>query len=311
MILFAALACAVSRPGTPNKNDTGEPPVLDSASLVDSGVDSAADSAPDTASDSAVDPPAQPGDAENQPCPTVSTDGGAIWVPGDPVPGWCDYPCDAEFELPAGADEAPVSFESGKMYVQLNDYGALSSQSAINYGSDGHLDADDAPRWLLGFGRKSSAVGTGVSSRQQGWYYLDDAELTLWYRDEAHGIRWVDIEDNETPSEGWRDVRPYGVCISRFRPDHIRGWAWFDLTAEPLGSFDSWLFVRIDLVLAEHAAQYATEYVYPQLTPEQSALMFYYSDWQGITYDNAWPWDEITDPDLRQQLYDLYTPLRE
>ena len=40
-------------------------------------------------------------------------------------------------------------------------------------------------------------------------------------------------------------------------------------------------------------------------TEAQQNFQYQYVD---VTYDEAWPWDAITDPAIRRRVYDLYTP---
>jgi len=42
--------------------------------------------------------------------------------------------------------------------------------------------------------------------------------------------------------------------------------------------------------------------------PPPEAEYIHYSYYSGTSYDEAWPWDEITDPATRAAVYDRYLP---
>jgi hypothetical protein len=102
------------------------------------------------------------------------------------------------------------------------------------------------------------------------------------------------------------------VCLERSRPDNLVARVEFEFSPEEaassrydLGPYESlhaagWL----DAVIPTHSGTIENG-DYECIRGEYLAVEYGASP---DAYDLAWPWDWITDDDVRQQVYDMYTP---
>lgn len=228
-----------------------------------------------------------------------------VWQPGDDIPGWPDYDCPE----PSGDDlEVGIAYPS-----TLNVTTGFTSEVPIGIGAvwpflgdclDAECSGADAgPRVDLRFSRVSGGDGRGqgsyTSSDPEAFRiggYLENVLYGYWDTHETYGNYAVDVH----------------LCLSRVRPDEIRGTMqvyqhdlWFDpwgrpyhLAYEFLAQFD------------DHGGD--SEFGDPDCsnpsisgTTVDGTALYYYHD---VLYDDAWPWAEITDPDIREAVYQRYYP---
>lgn len=230
------------------------------------------------------------------------------WQPGDPVPGWDDYECVLPFEL----DEQTTYLDSelweiGGEFAYRDGIQTASAYVGFGecWGACSYYD-DDAS--LPGVEEWSLSWGAGFDSNfGKEWF---SGSFPCSERATASGYAWVD--DVSYYHECYDTYNPFSypvpleVCISIFRPDRIKGIAYMDISeAEGNKTGFDYVYAGIDQVLAPHAAYYHYE-SWKLLDEEQAPYAFQYYD---LSYDEHWPWDDITDPAIRQVLHDTYTPV--
>lgn len=100
------------------------------------------------------------------------------------------------------------------------------------------------------------------------------------------------------------------VCISRFRPDQLRGVVYVDMRDGYVPHSDWYASVTItvpfEFTFVPHSAFYG--YGDRPWDKKPEGTDDFYIQYGDLTYDEAWPWDEITDPAVRDALYEMYTP---
>jgi hypothetical protein len=103
------------------------------------------------------------------------------------------------------------------------------------------------------------------------------------------------------------------LCISRMRPDQLSGvleiyprlWHWG--TADYLSFYhDFRVRIPFTFMFGDHSAELTDEPTDSFVEPEGADRVSY--GYFGLTYDEAWPWDDITDPTIRDAVYERYTP---
>lgn len=266
------------------------------------GADSA-DTTTDTAeSDTAVDETAESesGDSGDT-WPTTE------WNPGDDVPGWEDADC--------------TEPHPGSTYV-FTYPNVYSVQAAVldGLGAAGpHLvdlrlrDCDNFPCTADTFDLTVPYV-LAVLDGTRGDDGLPHGS-GAWGPDAA-GNRQVTASGRsmliDWSNDGsLRAIASVTVCIEQMRPDGVRGAVRAAVAAKnypyvstPVSDTFVYRF-PFDILLSDHAGYDATRPDSPADKPEGFDTAHYTYE---QSYDAAWPWDDITDPSIREQIQARYTP---
>lgn len=296
LILLGLGACTGSNPKPSDSGDSG----ADTAETIET-----AESSESAETDSGGAGDSESGETSDTDDSADSGDTGEAspFVASD-VPGWDDYNCAEEdpvatmsFTFPdvftvtgvflAGQPSAGPHF----LTVQLHD--------CVYFACDGSLDT------TLPY-TEATADGT--------W---GDAgiprALGVWGPDDT-APRYVEGLGN-SPFGPWSDTT-YGwvgevtVCVERMRPDEIRGvvrvsGSVTDYTYDDYYDIlDTVLRFPFSVQLDDHAGFDTTLPDTGTAPPGYSTAHFEYD----VPYDDAWPWDQITDKKVRQELHDRYTP---
>lgn len=247
---------------------------------------------------------------------TADTGASTAWEPGDPIPGWEDYDCPP----PEGAGYAEVAL-STPVYVGWGDATVGGSEGGGVAGFRFQAIMADCESLPCSFSGSTYSLwgnswgemvfedlGGDLTGRGQGMF--DTVSPTRSVSGSEGGVEllsWQYSGDRLTD-----DVLP-SACVSRVRPDRI---SWVldlrprDNRHSSSDAVHGWyrdftLRVRYDTSLADHAGCLIDlDDAYGCVAPEGTSQIGYYQ----VSYDDAWPWDSITDPDIRDAVYNRYTP---
>lgn len=229
------------------------------------------------------------------------------WNPGDDIPGWDDADCTEQHPGRTYVIEYPdVYTVQGTFMTGMPGTGphtlAVRLRDCVNFPCAAD-SLDDAVPYILADldgtrGDDGHARGTGE------WGPDADGNRQVVSNGRSMLIDYA----NETGSFARATVT---VCIERMRPDEVSGAVRAEVTARnyPYGvvNFYSSLVYRFPFSIRfpDHAGFDSTRPDSPADMPEGYATAHYLYD---QPYDEAWPWDDITDPSVREQLYDRYSP---
>lgn len=231
------------------------------------------------------------------------------WLPGADVPGWADYTCPTEER---GSNVIDLSFPSSYPVVgQFSDVpGWAGPQQFVMEFRD-----------CISFDCVDSATDTASHP------YLDIALATHAdpgvergmgeFGPDAAGERTITVTAGETLfgmlSNTDGDLTEANVsataCLSRVRPDALVGVvemrgdpAVFGLDGE---HYSEIVFrVHLDVVFEDH-----TGYDEDAAAGADAPAGFQYAYYDYSTqYEDAWPWAEISDGQIRDDVYSRYTP---
>lgn len=260
----------------------------------------------------------------------------ASWRQGDDIPGWEDFPCEdlGEPRVRRFVDQA-ISEENLESLVDVggrHTWGCPVERPVmikVNLRSLG-VDAEGEPETKL----YASTIGSYFDPpepRGQGWYARErEGDCRLNSRVPSAAIRWrnespqwVDEECGHEENNGWSLESWVHICYSRVRPDQIRGTVWAQPVPWAAGgsawySEWGWVVVDFEVDFPPRAGMRWDQYdeVLPILPPD-----FYEHPYFGYQspeetesscgdadYDSAWPWEDITDPLIRDIVYQRYRP---
>lgn len=239
----------------------------------------------------------------------------AAWQPGDPIPGWEDEEC----KIPEGGNvlrfggwSPPAYFHGGFEYdpdLATDGFfwwlGWWEDCDGFDCGGvpgDGEFPA---LYFLLSSGPfEAETRGQGAYPSESTTSWVDQSKLLF---DSLFGTVQQGLADC-----GWEcntSLDSADVCLQSVRPDGIRGRVLMTgLPGSPMEtvSYERAVFVvEFDVRFEDHSGyENGVTAVAPPSGGEQKSRIFY----NYISYDEAWPWDEITDDAIRQQVYDRYTP---
>jgi hypothetical protein len=102
------------------------------------------------------------------------------------------------------------------------------------------------------------------------------------------------------------------VCVSRLRPDELIATLWVRILTRSEGGYaedgrGALLKLPLHVRFPERGGHYTgTEHSFYDLPgPVQDRGYSYRAD---QPYNNVWPWEDITDLEIRQYIHDLYLP---
>lgn len=225
----------------------------------------------------------------------------AHWQPGDDIPGWegLDVECPlaesaghAVVQLPDLMYEAIVvgNYEDGptiQAFVKLADYSDTQDGAVVTY---------------PGAGPYTDVAAKDLSAESLTW-------MTGWYgpgteRSGAAVIAAISAPVGGTSTDWGDEVL---LCLSRVRPDEMRGVIYVIYHSNTL----AWLHYRRAVIeypfesFFQGSIDGAFE-ITPLPTEDYSDFAFYYVG--GANYDEIWDWDAITDPVIRDTVYERYKP---
>ncbi len=238
-------------------------------------------------------------------------DSGAEWCPGDAIPGWDDSV--SGWQPPSDAVVVSLPVYSGEI-----DFGfdAVTDEAPRPIGTDMWFGDCEDPNCGTALGNAWYVSLYGPDSHHaQGWYENDCAnnmyDLATWY--DFHIDHRLDqrVEQGCAPDPGatFALARAY---ISRLYPGEIAGFVYFDVPADAAGwdHAAAVYYMPFDILLPAHSgvdvAVTQNRGCADGMTDMQCRVRY---DYIAVDYDDAWPWDEITDPTIRDRVYALYTPL--
>jgi hypothetical protein len=256
-------------------------------------------------------PAAMPSASTPEAGPNASL-GSRPWSPGDPIPGWEDGP---DCTPPPATDTFKLqnpdlwSFDGsigplGKgvgttsMVVVTRDCTSFACEP------EGALDRSTPYAEILL--RATVAAGAGALGP---WGVGD------WGPDQAKG-RSVGLEAetvfglvaNPAPVRGHANVYA-SVCFDRVRPDEVRGVYTYVLhiygDPVPIPKYDHInIWARFHARLDDHSGVEVAS----DLPNDPSGRSGYTWRYQGVRYEDAWPWDSITDATTRAAVMGRYRP---
>ena len=230
------------------------------------------------------------------------------WAPGEVIPGWERYDFDCEVGI--GGDVATVTLPDlwygrfalyvmqGENYMgwqfsqaDCTDFACegLTSLPLNAPSVTGTIEDDEA----ADFWNKAGHYGEGSDRRgssAHAAFYLPTGGFTT------------------TDDNGSHDV---SACFSRVRPDQLVGVVYVTYWSNNLyHDYYDHALVQYPFAIsfADHSAwDYSVPAAARRVAPDErtAPYILYATD---ASYDIAWDWDAITDPDIRAAVYDRYTP---
>lgn len=287
-MLLLLLACT----GDKNPGETAAP---------DDTQDTVADTVVETAeSDSGVDT------AESDTGDSGDTAPPVAWAPGDDIPGWEDADCTEPHPGKTFEITFPDIYVAEASFLQgmhgagphLLDLGLRDCSYNPPCSTDSfHLDY---PYLLTNL---DGTAGDGGVARGLGEWGPD-----------ADGLRQV-VGSGRSMLADWSNdgtlvSATVTVCIARMRPDELRGalraeiaWGTYPYNFQ---FYDSLVFrFPFEVHFEDHAGFDLNQADIPEDKPLGYVIAHYLYD---QPYDEAWPWDDVTDPTIREQVYERYTP---
>lgn len=225
------------------------------------------------------------------------------WLPGDDVPGWGSYEYDCPLYTGANVAQVdlPDTWYSGAWFIG---------------------NADGYAHYLFGIADCSES-GKACSDRPSGdpgWAYLMletyDFAVADIFQKAGYYCEGCGHPDSLVISRGTFAIGGFAddeqghpwveMCLSRVRPDEVRGVAYLNYYTSLLPyEYFSQALVQypFDMLYADHASW---DMNLGSVGPHNSYHYMNYAE--GFTYDNVWDWDAITDPAIREAVYERYTP---
>lgn len=270
-----------------------------------------------------------------QAAPTLG-DVEASWAQGDDIPGWEDYPCE-DLGEPQVRRFVDQNFTDQNLSSLVNigarqPWGCpVERPVLVNVNLHSlEVDTEGEPETRMYIATLGSLFAP-PAPRGLGWYTRErEGDCRLHSRTPVAAIRWrnetpqwVDEECGHESNNGWSLESWVHTCYSRVRPDQIRGTVWAQPVPWRAGGHAGyqdwgWIVVDFEVNFPPRAGLRADQWydVLPIL-PED----FFRHPWVGYLtpeatdsscgnadYDSAWPWEDITDPMIRNIVYERYRP---
>lgn len=244
------------------------------------------------------------------------------WDPGDEIPGWEDFECPENvggnvitIDMPSysSPDSYRPSYGIDAVPEGLGKPGLVS----FEIGDCVNLECKGDP-YSIPFLFLLAATNTAEAATERGLGEYGPGDTSSFPRS-AQATAAISLGWFES-SKGDYFVIPSAVtaCLSRVRPDMITGFVRFEVASEDL-PFDLEYYDELFLVFPfsyifqDHAGIDESVKYDPKGIPEEvdTSHITYSCDSDRFScpsYDEAWPWDEITDPAIREAVYERYTP---
>ena len=227
----------------------------------------------------------------------------AAWQPGDEIPGWEVYEYDCPLTLEGGA--AVVNFPDAwtNLLILNNARGTLEMTTSLVI-----TDCGDAPC------EGSTSTPTTLPSVKVAGKDLDATDVlhkSGYYGQTADRPGSVLLAIGSLPvgsfTDGYPDIMQLAYCLSRVRPDELRGVFYITYLSGAL-PHDYYEDALVQYPF-ELPFQGSFDYNYALPTPPTDDFFEHVVGYNGtINYDSAWDWAAITDPDVRDAVYDQYRP---
>ena len=286
IILHILLACTG---GTSKaQEETGDPSAGDTADSVDSHVETGDETAESETAEESGD--------------TGDTYPYTEWSPGDEVPGWEDADCTEAYP--------------GRTYVLTfpDIFAAVGGFLNGLPGAGPHLYTIQL-RDCANFPCASDTLAKIVP------YVAATLDGTAGDMGQPRGIgEWGPDNDGVRQVQGdgrslLMDWTNHGgrfyealvtVCFERVRPDEVRGSVRAEVPLSGVNYYDSLVYrFPFDVMYPDHSGFDSTQPDVPADQPDGYTTAHFVYD---QPYDGAWPWDDITDPSIREQVYERYAP---
>lgn len=228
--------------------------------------------------------------------------GESSWQPGDAVPGWEDANCDQEPGTNVISNVLP-SVALAEIHAGVGPDGAPGMRPVLTVADcvdfvcepeDVTLRPRNAPYSVL---ESYTNTDGGRYGPGLGWIAAPSVVLNLTFGEAVFGDWWGYHKTGYVDTE-------LSICIARLRPDGLSGVLQLD---------DAWQ--------ATPTYPYSTSIRLPfqvQFSPGSACLLdscdASRTDYQAFlyeepdSYDTVWSWDTITDPLIRDTLYNEYYP---
>lgn len=229
------------------------------------------------------------------------------WAPGEEVPGWSDADCTEPSPGRSFVFEYPDLFRfEGRFTAEVAWAGPHEGVVQLRDCNLFLCPADSLSLEVPYVWARLEAVGDDGATRGEGEWGPD--EVTARHVGSSGRSALVDWENDGTAERAPASVT---VCLERVRPDEVRGVVRVEVTAGDypyiaVSYYDSVVFrFPFDVLLPERSGEDLSRPATPEDRPEGFDVAHFLYD---QPYDEAWPWDDIRDPSIREQLYERYRP---
>lgn len=229
------------------------------------------------------------------------------WQAGDDIPGWEGY----EYDCPvySGANVATVSFPS--IWFSVAGMASDDTQTVISVG----VDIADCTDKACGGSGDDPGNAPDVLAIVVDRSVTDLLLKTGYYgaaseRKDSQLVSTGEVPVGGFTTDGMERIINVEFCLSRFRPDELRGLVYVTYSSRGTLSHnyfdDALVQYPFDVTFEDHAAWDDNT---PGSDPSFADLVNHSIYYGGFAdYDHAWDWDAITDPAIRTAVYDRYTP---
>jgi hypothetical protein len=233
------------------------------------------------------------------------------WEPGDQIPGWDDFDCGAAYRDSGHLSVDSLHVYSGSIRMAIlavgDESGRIDGREIGFLATDcDESDCGDPVDWddtgvPYAWVNLRDDIGD-VVGRGQGWYgpNANAADFTLGATmNLPFGYFINDL--------GHYDNMAGMGCLSRVRPDMITGFVTFTIEDSFYDHPSPWypavsIVLPFSVTFVDHEELDSPTDGYER--PAGAELVTY----EVYDYDATWPWDEITDPAIREAVYERYKP---
>lgn len=235
------------------------------------------------------------------------------WLPGDDIPGWEDTTC------PTVADVNRFQVVYPSLARMVGTIDATRGVPDVNRFS---IATRDCENFTCSAGEELDLRipyfrGTFQTVAEDG-----EARGLGAYGPDADGIRPVEGSAllivgpvSNTAQDGDEANAIVSACISRSRPDEVSGvlYFWLEKQGDPFVNYQygfSEFWTPFHFSLVDHAGVLLDADPGDGLVRGlEATLQSFHWTYIGVSYDEAWPWAEITDPAVREAVYERYQPV--
>lgn len=256
--------------------------------------------------------PQVPGKSDERPVAISPAQGVARvspWSAGEDVPGWPDVACDPGLSVVRYRFDNPTMW---RMVGEIGEVGGhvrlvrmyIETRDCASFPCDTNTPRGRSTPFLEAELNLTADDGTTTPT---GWWG-PDATTARTVRGGAYAV--FGKAGNQSRN-GHGVNAEVSVCFSRVRPDSVTGVLFFRLPI-PGDPVQFWAVDAVEFwspftfTLPEHAGvSWPADGRTGGPEGDSSTLEWRYV---GVSYDDAWPWADITDASIRDTMYTLYTP---